>query len=160
MTIPKMVMKEQCKFKFITTKKEDTDVGYKSTTEGPAEEHMRETWRSWGGQGGSWGRAQSCLEKWEALSVVLRILVPSDTRLQYCKDVLSFYSYLCVCHMCVEARGWPMVQFPGSRRITGSCEPHNTGPLESQSVCSATESSLHPHTSKKYKQNLKKKNMD
>lgn len=58
-----MVMKEQCIFKFITTKKKDTDIRYRSTTEGSAEEYMRETWRSWGWQGGPGGRAQSCLEK-------------------------------------------------------------------------------------------------
>lgn len=118
---------------------------------------MREPWKSWGRQGGSWGRAQSCLEKWEALRVVLRILAPSDTRLQYCKDVLLLYLYLCVCPMCVEARGRPMVQFPGSKRITGGCEPHNTGPLE-VSVCAQGLNHLYIPTHLKHTNRIWKKN--
>lgn len=101
MTILKMVTKEQCGFKFITTKEKDMEVGYRSTAEGPAEEDMRETWRSRSGQGGPGGRAQSFLEKWGALSVVLRKLAPSDTRVYSIIKMCFDYTYICVYVICM-----------------------------------------------------------
>lgn len=101
MTIPKMVTKEQCEFKFITTKEKDMEVGYRSTTEGPAEEDVRETWRSRSRQGGPGGRAQSFLEKWGALSVVLRKLAPSDTHVHSIIKMCFYYTYICAYVICM-----------------------------------------------------------